>query len=510
MGVNVRFRNRNVSRGPVFRSVYTLGTSDPRYVLGSSPTSGVDLCFVGYKNGRVKKYASGGEVDYSITGYVPADSEGQWSHVHLADVLYVNREDRIPWYLTTSDSQFHALTGWDAGWRAKLIRACGGALVALNVTKGAVSHPTMVKTSSIPTASTVPASWDETDPATNATENILAEMEGPIVDACGFGNSLCIYGLQETWLMRPVGAGDIFDYEKLSFSKGAISNNCTYEIKGKNFVFGPNDIWMHDGVSEMSICDEQVREFIFGSINLSKANRCHITYNAQLKELSFNFVSGDELVKFRDGEGCNRAAVYNLVSNTWTFDDLPFVFASARVNIDNSVTYATIDAALTYEDIGSTYLGLEDGLKKCLVYVGESNAALGLSTKLYAFDVFGKGSLVASPVDENATGDMYLERMGIDLDEIGKELRGEILCQSIFPQARLGADAAPLQFEVGAAEYFDQDPTWAPVQTYDGQELRKLDFGIAGRWLAIKITFPDYRELTLTGFDFDLDAMADA
>lgn len=505
MALNVRFRNKKVSRAPVFRSVATLGSADPRFVFGSSPTSGLDLVFIGYKDGTVKRFASGSETDYSITGYTPVSSEGQWTSTHLADVEYVNREDRVPWYLGAADLQFKELTNWDATWRCKLLRACGGALVALNVSKGSTSYPTMVKTSSFALAGSVPASWDHTLLETNATENILAEMRGQINDATPLGSALCIYGARDTVLMRPIGAGDIFAYDKLPFAKGAISNNCSQEINGKNYVFGPDDIWMHDGVSEQSICDEKTRDFIFRSINLAKANRCHVTYNARLKELAFNYVSGDEYVQF-DGDGCNRAAIYSLVNGTWTFDDLPLVFAGSSVNLDQSLTYAT--ATQTYDTIGSTYLDLEDGLKKALVYVGESNTEAGLSTRLYAFDPYGVGSFVIAEVDEAATCDALLVRDGIDLDEVGAELRGHKICNSIYPQARLGDDAALLTFEVGAAEYFDEDPTWASPQTY-GRGEYKLDFGITGRWLSMKITFPDYREMTLTGFDFDLDVLGE-
>jgi hypothetical protein len=49
-----------------------------------------------------------------------------------------------------------------------------------------------------------------TDPATNATENIIAEMEGEIVDACALGNNLFIYGANETWRMVADGSTFVF------------------------------------------------------------------------------------------------------------------------------------------------------------------------------------------------------------------------------------------------------------------------------------------------------------
>jgi hypothetical protein len=63
----------------------------------------------------------------------------------------------------------------------------------------------MVKTSSFPLSGAVPASWDITLANTLATENILAEMRGGIVDAQTLGSSLVIYGAQEAWLMTADG-----------------------------------------------------------------------------------------------------------------------------------------------------------------------------------------------------------------------------------------------------------------------------------------------------------------
>jgi hypothetical protein len=45
---------------------------------------------------------------------------------------------------------------------------------------------------------------------------------------------------------------------------------------------------------------------------------------------------------------------------------------------------------------------------------------------------------------------------------------------------------------------------YSAYQLYDGVDNYKLDFNVAGRWLAYKVLFADYRELTITGFDFDL------
>jgi hypothetical protein len=504
--VNVRFRNGKVTGGPVFRNVLALGTADPRFAFASNPTTGLDLLFVGYKAGTVSLITSS-EADYSVSGYVPSSVEAYWTSTNLASVTYVNRSDRAPWYLRTSDTAFQDLSGvggWDATWTAKILRTCSGALVALNVTKGATATPTMVKTSSIPTAGTVPTSWDETDPATLATENILAEMQGPITDACALGNDLCIYGLKEGWLMQADGSSDVYRYTKMPFKKGSLNVNCSVEWDGKNVVFGPDDIWIHDATSEKSICDGRVRDFIFGSLNLSQASLCFVKHNPRLNEIIFAYVSGDQLTAFSSTnvDGCNRQAVWNYVDDTWSFDDIPSVFSATEANLTTALTYAAVTA--TYDTIGSSYQDQEDGTKRTAVYVGSVNATYGLATSLYAHDLYGQGSTVSFAVDTNATKPRYLERDGLDLDELSEDLKTYKVLASIYPQARLGSGSADLNVAAGASDGFNVPITVSDYQPYNGNDLYKCDFNVAGRFLAYRLSFDDYKELTLTGLDFDL------
>jgi hypothetical protein len=505
-GVNVRFRNGKVSSGPVFRNVVHLGTTDPRFVFSSNPTQGLDLLFVGYKNGTVSKFSGTTESAYSIASYTPSTLEATWSSTTLASITYVNRSDRSPWYLRTSDTQFQNLasSGWDPTWSCALLRNCGGALVALNVTKGATTSPTMVKTSSIALAGAVPASWDQTNPATLALENILAELSGPITDACSLGETLCIYGFKQTYLMQPNGQTSVFNFTPAPFNKGSLNANCSVEWDGKNVVFGPDDIWMHDGTSEKSIINGRNREFLFNALNLSKANRCFVKLNPRLNEITFAYVSGDQYTNFSSAivDGCNKQAVWNYVDDTWTFDDLPSVFSATEANLTTSLTYATVTA--TYDTIGGSYQDQEDGFKRTAVYVGSSNATYGLSTSLYAFDPFGAGSTVAYAVDLAATKPRYLERDGLDLDELSEDLKTYKTLKSAYLQARLGPSAANIQMAAGASDGFNVPATISAYQPYNGADLYKLDFNVAGRFLSYRLKFDDYKEMTITGIDFDL------
>ncbi|MFI4971099.1 MAG: hypothetical protein ACHP7H_00350 [Hyphomicrobiales bacterium] len=461
-------------------------------------------------NGTVSRISGTTETPYSLSGYTPSAVDATWTSTTLANVTYVNRSDRAPWYIRPSDSIFQNLgvasptvNDWSNAWSCAILRTCAGALVALNVTKGATNSPTMVKTSSIPLAGTIPVSWDQTTPNTLATENILAELQGAITDACSMGSDLIIYGFKQAYRMTATGQLNVYEYVPLPFQKGSMNANCSIEMDGKNIVFGPDDIWEHDGTSEKSIIDGRNRDFVYGSLNLSKANRCFASHNPSLKEITFAYVSGDGLIGFNVTDACNRQAVWNYANDTWTFDDLPCVFSAAQANLSNPLTYATITA--TYDTVGGSYQDQEDGYKRTTVYVGEVNATYGLSTSLYAFDLYGQGSTVAYSVDINATMPRYLERDGIDLDELNADLRGYKTCASVYPQARLGSGAANLMINVGASDSFNVPATF-PVgyQPYNGADLYKLDFNVAGRYLSMRIKLSDYKELSIAGFDLDL------
>jgi hypothetical protein len=180
------------------------------------------------------------------------------------------------------------------------------------------------------------------------------------------------------------------------------------------------------------------------------------------------------------------------------------VFSACEANLSTSLTYA--DMTASYNTVGGSYQDQEDGFKRTSVYVGASNATYGFGTTLYAHDLYGQGSTVSYPVDSTATAPRFLAKDGLDLDELSQDLKTYKVCSSIYPQARLGSGAENLQISAGAADGFNQQPVFSTYQPYNGSDLYKCDFNVAGRYLSLRILFDDYKEMTLTGLDFDLKA----
>lgn len=505
-GQNIRFRDGSITRAPVLRSAFTgFANASPRYLSTYFPSSGFDKVISGFLNGRVTSVQNGVETDLSVTGYVNANAETPFTSCHLGDVYYINRPDRAPWSLRTSDTNFQTLANWapvNGPWTCNILRASNSALCAFGITQAGVSYPTMVLTSEFAVVDTVPVTWDYTLGTNNATQNVLGEMEGPITEAQPLGEVMIIYGLNETWLMQLDGSANIWGYHKLFSDAGAINVDCAVEVDKKHYVFGLNDIWVHDGNSKISISDQRVREFIFSTLNVSLANRCRAVYNKNLKEIYFQYVSGDQYTNFASLDGCNRQAVYHIPSNTWSFDDLPYVFGGTMANVDILQTWTTVPG--TWDTLGGTWYQQQDSNKKVFLMLGDVNAGLSLTESLYVFDLQGPGSLVAFPVDTNATKGWTLSRDGIDLDEIGADLPGYKLLSSLYPQGRLEPGAQPISFSAGSADYFNDNVTLSSPQTYDGSSLYKLDFNTSGRYLSLTLTHNDYHYIRLTGFDFDI------
>lgn len=505
MAVNARFKQASVERAPVFRRVpITLTNTAPRFTSINAPTSGFDSILIGHLNGRVVSYKSGVETDLSAFGYVNANAELPFTSCHLGDVQYVNRSDRVPWSLSKTDLIFQALANWDANWRAKILRSCNSSLVAFGITKSGTAYPTMIKSSNFALVNAVPTSWDETDPAQNAYENIIGEMEGGITEAQTLGSGLIVYGLGEAWTMIPTPTSDIWRLDRLFSDAGCIGTNCAIEVDKKHYVFGLNDIYVHDGVSKQSICDGVTRKFIFSSLNLQKANRFFVIHDKGRKEIRFNYVSADRFCAFTGAEGCNRSAVYDLAASTWTFDDLPYVFGATASNLDTSLTYASVTG--TYETIGGTYLDQEDSLKKTTVMLGDANTAHGLSVSLYAMDDVGPNTNIVYPITTAATKAVLLEKDGIDLDELPEveKLEGYKVVSSVFPQARLAEDAEPLMFSFGAGLNYNDAPDFTDPQSYDGSTDTRCDFNEGGRFLFMRMTHDDTAYFRFTGYDLDI------
>ena len=502
-GINVRFDEGKVSRAPIFRKVKDSLGFTPRFAFGITPATGYDKVVMVADDWAIKEYASGSVTDRSgsITG---STDPRPFTGTTLADITYINREDRRPVYRGPAGTNFADLPNWDSTWKCGALRSYGDQLIALNMTEGSTNFPNRVRFSNLVTANNYPDSWSETDTTKSAGTNDLVQMKTPIVDGATLGSNFIIYSSDQVWQMEFTGGTFVFNFRKLFTDAGLINQNCVVEVESKHYVFGPQDIYVHDGTSKQSICDERVKNFIYGGLNIQNADRCFVSHNEALNEIYFCYQSGDQHVAFPNATRCNRAAVYNYRNNTWSFMDLPNVSAGTTANVNSVSTYANA-GSLTYALVGGSFYDQEDNYDRHNLMVGEDNSTDGLSSdKLYGVDLADEGKLTFQ-LDTEATKPPLLERVGLDLDEAGSAVTNYMVVTRLYPQADTkNTSDTTLSFNFGASDIPRATPTYAAAVTFDMATDHKIDSRAAGRYLSYKMTYTDNKDFELSGFDLDI------
>ena len=500
---NVRFDDGRVSRSPVFRKIKDSLGFNPRFTYGIQGVYGGGFAsivmvsdtyqFKTYQNGSV----SSAQGSLSTT----SASNTPMTGTNLADIAYINRADKVPVYMLNSGTNFAVLPNWDSTWRAESVRSYGDFLLALNITENGVGYPSRVRYSNLALANSVPDSWDAADTTKSAGFNDLVQMQSGIVDGATLGTNFIIYSKDQVWLMEFVGGTFIHNFRKLYSECGVINQNCILEVEGTHYVFDHDDIYIHDTHTRQSICDERVKSYIFGGLNTAKTDRCFAHHNPELDEVMFCYISGDDMAEYTNGERCNRAAVFNYKKQTWSFMDMPNVSSSTMGTVSSSVTYANSTAV--YSTTGGTYFTQEAGYDLHSLFVGETNSVDGISSpKLYGLDLSDAGSL-AFPLDTEANKSPFLERQGIDLDELSS-LNGYKVISKILPQVDTSNPNKQFTFTFGASNLLGDATVYDTSITFDGSTDYKLDTRVAGRYLSYKMTVSDDKDFSFIGFDLDV------
>jgi hypothetical protein len=517
---NARFEDKRISRGPVFATTGTIALNDtPRFAVSYKQLSGTNQYHIANRDGTITNWSAstlGGastETDISPVGYVPSTYDPAHTATSLQDVIYVNRADHVPWWKAKNGSQFAALPnvaglGWDPTWRAGAIREVGGVVVALNVTKGATSYPTMVKTSDFPAFGLPPAQWVGST-SNSATEQIIADLAEPLIDGHPLRDKLILYTENETWAMEPRYDTLMFNYRRLftaSTSSGVINQNCVAEYNNTHYVFGNTDIWIHDGFQRKSLAAGKVRDFVFNNMDKSQTNLCHVIHNPRLTEIMFCYVSADAYCVYPplSNVGCNRAAVWNYRANTWYFYDLPYTVGGALgVPVTGHCLQRHGKLSPTIPSVAPSRPLVTPTSSPCLIVgVGSASPRGTLTCAVRAFDREGQSALNGI-LDTIASAPVFIENSGIDLDDLHVELAGYKVVTSIYPEGRFTPDSGALWFSFSAKDYAGapQNAYETPM-AYNGNDYYKLDFRAAGRYLDMRITFADYVNFSLSGLDF--------
>ena len=511
---NVRFTDGNVQAGPVFRSVSDNISYSPKFCYALSSATSYDTILVVDDNFNLYEFTNGTGTQ-RFTSSLGAASTAVVTATTLADVVYVNRNDTMPLSRTPSASNFTALANWPATHKAGVIRSYGDFLLALNMTEGSSSFPNRVRFSDPVLANTVPATWDDTDTTNSAGFNDLVQMKTPIVDGATLGTNFLIYSKDQVWAMEFTGGAFIFNFRKVFDDAGVINANCIVELENKHYVLDRDDIYVTDGNTRQSICDGRVRDYIFSGLDNSKTDVCFTMHNSKTEEIYFCYNSQDDLATSYGIHGtgvdrCNRAAVYNYKEDIWSFQDLPNVVAGTEANINSTATYATQNTQ--YDFLGGSYKDQDSPFTQHPVvlakaYTGQQSTPLA-NSKLFGLDLVDNGSINVA-YDTGQSKPPYLERRGLDLDELGVSLDGYKNINKVLPQLTTENTDKGFTFSFVSEDIAPQDglqffPSSTQVSYNSGTEY-KIDTRLSGRYLSYRLVAGDTRkDFKFSGMDIDV------
>lgn len=423
-----------------------------------------------------------------------------YTSTYLGSVTYLNRPSAPPVYFGPVSTALQGLPGWDGAMTCRSLRTFGDYLIALNVTKGTNANPSLVKWSDLTLNGLPPASWNQNDPTTSAGENPLEALSTPLVDGFPLRGRFILYSEDQIWAMALSGDTFIFDFARIFGDGGLIAPGCVAEVDGMHYCFGTTDIYRHDGNSKQSIIDKRNKDYVFRNLNQKFTEACFVLYMPKFAEIMFGYNTGDSTT-YPGATHCNKGAIYNIPGDTWSFVDLPNVGAACLSTLNDTLTYATA-AVQTYANVGGSYFDQDNTFEQNVVAVSAALSGTLSTNRLLAYDFADKGSL-AFPYSAEANSPAFLERTGIDLDQVGSDLTTYKIIRRVYPLVSI-FENVPIQLQVGGAITPAGAPNWGPVVSFNPVTQYKVDVMKGGRYLGIRFLIGSPVDFEINGFDIDV------
>ena len=366
------------------------------------------------------------------------------------------------------------------------MRAFRSFLVALNIKRGGVSYPRVVKWSTEAGIQDVPSSWNETTSTVDAGEFELADTKGDIQDGLQLRDTFMIYKEDATYSMSFVGTPFIFSFRQLSPTIGAIAKNCVAEFDGGHAIFGKGNFYINDGQRLKPILPQKLKEYVFTTLDGARVSECFVAADYGRTEILFCFTA--------DGAPTNqpnKAIVWNYITNTFCIRDLPDVAHMGYGNVGNPTTATTWADTTTYwNTIDGPWTMSYDLQDKVLLFADPSN------TKLYR-DRSGNR-------EDTTNMSSYIERTGLSLDEQGKPDQTSVKhISSIWPKMSTSSTNT-VNVYLGTQMSTQGGVTWGDPVVFDPDTQSKVSVRGTGKLYAVKFESTTDMEWELDGYTIEV------
>lgn len=439
-------------------------------------------------------------------------NDNPWTHAQVAGVSYLARAGSLPYARNIKNDANYSIIGgdWVPSDTAAIVRPYMDFVIMMNLVRNGNPLPTVVKWNNpaLYSSSLNQINWDPANPNYVSGENTLGEMRDPILDGATLGANFIIYSQNQMWAMQYTGAQSVFNFTRIPYEGGIINANCVVEVDSKHYVFGDNDIYVHDGMSKLSLAEGRVRRRIFNTIDRSKQNSFFVLHDSVSKLIHFCYATLQSEASFYGVTGCNQAAIYNYKNDTWSFMDLPNILGGTESNA-SLVQTTWPQQAESYGLINTPYTSFAGGgTPRICTMLGAASPSWGLTaSRVYAVDLPSNG-IVNLAANTECLKPAYVERTGLSLDSTGASLRSYKLVQSCVPEAFFDDTTGTFTFQFGSSDRPEQSPNYRSSATYDPNTDYKIDMMVAGRFLAYKISTSAISNFQISGMDCEIKPMS--
>lgn len=505
-GRNIAFRNGTVQAFPAPYLLKTYTGSPPIHPVAVYPTSFTGGMVTAHENFSINRLDN--DVIYPMSmpvGWTPAVSAAPFVSSVLAGVLYINRRSHVPVYLDNSGGDWKTLPDWDPGWRCSSLRPWADYLFAINVQKGAVEYPRMIKWSDGTQDGSPPASWDISNPAERGGESIVTDADDDLVDGLRLGDGFIVYSGGDCHRLDLTGDTMIFSRRRL-FGKGVINANCVVEDSGLHYVFGADDIYVHDGLRHESIIAGKARETLFRRVRM-ESRACFFACNVHaLDSVLFAFTDRSDEPRFAGASKATTGALYNKKDSTWSFIDLPNATGFAYGTLENTMSYDDAGSAgIVYAGIGAAYADFGGEVEPKLILTAYPEGDITDPQALVYEDPTNIQTVL--PGLPGYVGQSWVEKGGTAGSALGDSLDSRIQLDAVFPYIRGAVPGQPFKVYFTAAVTPAAAPSAPRELSFDPLTQYKINTRHNGRVQSIGWVLPN-GPAVLSGYDLAFNPVA--
>lgn len=405
---------------------------------------------------QVFVYNSGTHTEITNSGGAyTVNNYRDWNGDVFQGVPILNYGGGVPQYWPTPNvaDDLDDLPNWPANTTAKILRAFGNYMVAMNITDLSGAHPHRVLWSDGAGPGELPQSWDVTDPAFDADHRDLSDINsGQILDGVALRDFFVIGKNESMWIMRYIGGTLIHSVKPALKASGIMASRCMMTINtGKSkletaFVMTGDDLGVFDGQDFLSVAEDKVRKFLSSDIDPVSFENSFVLDNRAQDEAWFCYPENGEA-------NPTVACVWNYKENTVTFRDFEGTSAAnGPVETASSATWATVIG--TWETVGASKWQ-EASRRKVVV----SNQADTKLIQLEGADTFD-GEIIATVLERTGLAITGMDREGQPIVNYNSRK----IITRVWPQVKGG----PIRIQLGGSDSPDPDTvTWQTGVIFD-------------------------------------------